>query len=92
MRVSGKPTRKAMRVNVRVTQLLKADRSKGCLYLNIVGQYYLKWVPRLKCETRKARRLFSPSKEAFSQLWALGSIFIGLPGLPFFAPVGRLNG
>ena len=48
---------RAMRVNMRVTQLLTADCSKGCLYLNAVYQCYLKWVLRLKREARNARKL-----------------------------------
>ena len=47
------------RVNMRVTQLLKANRFKmGAL--TTVYQRYLKWVLRLKCEIRMARRFSSP--------------------------------
>ena len=93
---ASEPTCRAMRGNMRVTQLLKADRSKGCLYLNTVCQCYLKWVLRLKCETHKACRLSSPSKEARIESVC---ITVGarkhlhwLTGIAVFALVRPLNG
>ena len=93
---ASEPTCRAMWGNMQVTQLLKADRSKGCLYLNTVCQCYLKWVLRLKCETRKACRLSSPSKEARIESVC---ITVGarkhlhwLTGIAVFAPVRPLNG
>ena len=50
MAASHAPTCQAVRVNLRVTQLLKANRFEMAVY-----QRYLKWVLRLKCEIRMAR-------------------------------------
>ena len=50
---------RAMRVNMRVTQLLTADCFKG----SAVYQCYLKWVLRLKRETRNARKLSARQKK-----------------------------